>query len=61
MGSFKYIPWRKDIEYVTTHTYRTPDGYRGSIVQVKKINDQENIREIVARHPYKKINGRGAK
>ena len=28
------------MEVVTLYTYRTPDGYRGSIVQVKKKKDE---------------------
>ena len=45
----KYFKWRSEQEYVTLHTYKTSDGYRGYVVQLRKIYDLQN--------PKKKING----
>jgi len=38
----KYIKWRKGQEYVTLYEYKTADGYKGSVVQLKKIHDLQN-------------------
>jgi hypothetical protein len=37
------------MEVVTLYTYRTPDGYRGSIVQVKKKDATKTGKKVPVR------------
>lgn len=37
-----YIKWKQGMEVITLYSYRTKDGYRGSILQVKKKDENKN-------------------
>ena len=36
----KYINWRKGMELVTLYEYKTADGYKGSIVQLRQKREE---------------------